>query len=101
MNGKIYWQNRADHGLYDIDGKNLNKGAALDDMAIMGSQGEYLVATFGETGTSKYRIMVFDREGNVVFKTSDKAYCRNISIFGDRIYFYNLTTGTVCIGRLN
>jgi len=101
LNGKIYWQNRADHGLYDIDGKNLNKGAALDDMAIMGSQGEYLVATFGETGTSKYRIMVFDREGNVVFKTSDKAYCRNISIFGDRIYFYNLTTGTVCIGRLN
>lgn len=101
LNGKIYWMKRSDQNLYDIEGKNLNEGAALDDMSIMGSSGEYLVCTFGETKTSKYRIMVFDRGGNVVFKTSDKAYCRNISIFGDRIYFYNLTSGTVCIGKIN
>jgi hypothetical protein len=100
LNGKIYWQKQSDQGLYDIDGKNLNEGAALDDMAIMGSDGEYLACTFQETDTSKYRIMVFDRDGNVVFKTSDKAYCRNISIFGGKIYFYSLTTGTVCIGQL-
>jgi len=100
LNGKIYWMKRSDQNLYDIEGKNLNEGATLDDMAIMGSSGEYLVCTFGETKTSKYRIMVFDRGGNVVFKTSDKAYCHNISIFGDQIYFYNLTTGTVCIGKM-
>jgi len=100
LNGKIYWMKRDDQALYDIDGKNLNEGAVLDSMAIMGSNGEYFVATFEETDTAKYRIMVFDRDGNVVFKTSDKAYCRNISIFGDRIYFYNQTTGTVCIGKL-
>lgn len=100
LNGKIYWMKRSDQILYDIEGKNLNEGAVLDDMAIMGSSGEYLVCTFGETDTAKYRIMVFDRGGNVIFKTSDKAYCRNISIFGDRIYFYNLTTGTVCMGKM-
>ncbi|MGE5391126.1 MAG: DUF5050 domain-containing protein [Deltaproteobacteria bacterium] len=100
LNGKIYWMKSYDQSLYDIEGKNLNEGAALDDMAIMGSSGEYLVCTFRETNTSKYRIMVFDRGGNVVFKTSDKACCPNISIFGDRIYFYNLTTETVCIGKL-
>ena len=92
---------RYDQILYDIEGKNLNEGAVLDDMAIMGSRGEYLVCTFGETDTAKYRIMVFDSGGNVIFKTSDKAYCRNISIYGDRIYFYNLTTGTVCVGKMN
>ncbi|HWQ78412.1 MAG TPA: hypothetical protein VN381_06335 [Anaerovoracaceae bacterium] len=101
LNGKIYWMKRYDEILYDIEGKNLNEGAVLEDMAIMGGSGEYLVCTFGETDTAKYRIMVFDRDGNVVFKTSDKSYCRNISIKGDRIYFYNITTGTVCIGRLN
>ncbi|HVI41760.1 MAG TPA: DUF5050 domain-containing protein [Anaerovoracaceae bacterium] len=101
LNGRIYWMKRSDQILYDIEGKNLNEGAVLDDMAIMGGSGEYLVCTFGETDTAKYRIMAFDKDGDVVFKTSDKAYCRNISIFGDRIYFYNITTGTVCIGQLN
>lgn len=101
LNGKIYWQKKFDQGLYDIDGKNLNDNAVLDSMAIMGSSGEYLVCTFEEGGKANYRIMVFDTEGDVVFKTPDKAYCRNISISGDRIYFYNLTTGTVCVGRLN
>jgi hypothetical protein len=101
LNGKIFWQKRSDQTLCDIDGKNLNQGATLDDMAIMGSSGEYLVCTFKETNTSKYRIMVFDKGGNVVFKTSDKAYCYNISIFGDRIYLYNLTTGTVCTGKID
>ncbi|HWQ77657.1 MAG TPA: stalk domain-containing protein [Anaerovoracaceae bacterium] len=101
LNGKIYWQKKSDQSLYDIDGKNLNDGAALDSMAVMGSNGEYLVCTFGEADPAEFRIMVFNREGNVVFKTPDKAYCRNISIKGDRIYFYNMTTGTVCIGQLN
>ncbi|MDD4564521.1 MAG: stalk domain-containing protein [Eubacteriales bacterium] len=101
LNGKIYWQKKFDHGLYDINGKSLNEGAVLDSMALRGDSGEYLVCTFAEEGTAKFRIMVFDRNGNVAFKTRDKAFCRNISIFGDRICFYNLTTGTVCIGQLN
>jgi len=107
LKGKIYWQNRADHSLYNISGNKLNNGvisgyraSVLDSMAIMGDSGEYLVCTFEDLG-SEYRIIVFDRGGNVVFKSFDKAYCRNISIFGDRIYFYNLTTGTVCVGQLN
>ncbi|HWQ78411.1 MAG TPA: stalk domain-containing protein [Anaerovoracaceae bacterium] len=101
LNGKIYWQKKFDYGLYDINGKNLNEGAVLDSMAVMGDSGEYLVCTFAEEGSEKFRIMVFDRDGDAVFKTPDKAYCRNISISGDRICFYNLTTGTVCIGQLN
>jgi len=45
--------------------------------------------------------MVFDRNGDVVFKTSDKAYPHHIYITGKVLYFYNVTAGTVCIGELD
>jgi hypothetical protein len=70
-------------------------------MDIMGDDGEYLVCTFAEGGAAQFRILVFDRNGNAVFRTTDKAYCRNIFIKGDRIYFYNQTDGTICVGLLN
>lgn len=99
LNGRIYWQNSNGDGLYDLDsGKNMNQGAELDTMGLNGDDNEYLVCTFKETGNSRYRIMVFDRDGNIVFKTSDKAMCSNITIKGNTIYFYNYTTDTVCIG---
>jgi hypothetical protein len=108
LNGEIYWQNEADHGLYDIDGRKINSSSmlsgyrtsVLDSMDIMGDSGEYLVCTFEEGGPA-YKLMVFDKEGNVVFSSYDKSYCRNISISGDRIYFYDQTTGTVCIAGLS
>lgn len=100
LNGKAYWQDGLNYNLYNQDGKNLNFGAGLDDMKIMGEKNEYLVCTFQETELSKYRIMVFDKSGNVVFKTSDKTYCKNIFIKENKIYYYNITTGTICIGKL-
>lgn len=99
LNGNVYWQDQCDSGLYDLDsGKNMNQGAELDTMGLSGENNQYLVCTFQETSNAKYRIMVFDRDGNIVFKTSDKAFCRNISIKGKTIYFYNCTTDTVCVG---
>ena len=99
LNGKIYWQKSSDEGLYDVDGKNLNEGAALEGMKLTGTGNDYLACTFKETDTSKYRVIVFDRNGNVVFKTSDTAG-GSIDVEGNKIYFYNATTGTVCIGQL-
>lgn len=99
LNGHIYWQDSSDSDLYDLDsGKNMNQGAELDTMGLNGENKEYLVCTFKGTSNAKYRIMVFDRDGNIVFKTSDKAFCRNISIKGKTIYFYDCTTDTVCVG---
>lgn len=100
LNGKAYWQDALNHNLYNQEGVNVNFAAALDDMKLAGDQDEYLVCTFQETELSKYRIMIFDRSGNIVFKTSDKAYVRNIYIKGNKVYFYNITTGTVCVGQL-
>lgn len=99
LNGHIYWQDSKDSGLYDIDsGKNLNQGAELACMELKGENNEYLVCTFEKTSNPKYRIMVFNRDGKIMFKTSDEAFCSNISIKGKTIYFYNCTTDTVCVG---
>ncbi len=63
-------------------------------MNITGDKQEYLACTFIETPDSKYRIMVFDKSGKVVFKTSDVG--ANIIVEGNTLYFYNITTGTLC-----
>ncbi len=100
LNGNVYWQDGLDQNLYNLKGENLNAGAELDGIKLCGDNKEYLVCTFTETAQSKYRIMVFDHNGKVVFKTSDKAYSNNIYISGNKIYFYNISSGTVCIGEL-
>lgn len=101
LGGKIYWKNESDMELYNLDKKeSLNPGAKLDSMGINGSNGEYLVCTFEETPSSKYRIMVFNKNGETVFKTSNKSYCKNITIEGNSIYFYNITSCTVCSDKI-
>ncbi len=101
LGGKIYWKNEKNMELYTLgESESLNPGAKVDSMGITGSNGEYMVCTFEETPSSEYRIMVFDKSGKIVFKTSDKSYTKNITIEGNKIYFYNITTGTICIGSL-
>lgn len=111
LNGNIYWENTENRNLYRVGQEtSLNPGAALDSVMrgmagedgieLAGSQNEYLICTFEETADSRYRIMIFDKNGGVVFKTSDRAYAKNITIEGKTLYFYNITTGTVCTGRL-
>lgn len=100
FNESIFWQNDQDLNLYDFEGNNVNPGAVLDDMKTAGDNGEYLVCTFQDTPEAKYRVMIFDKTGDVIFKTSDKAYGRNISISGSTLWFYNITAGTVCTGQL-
>ncbi len=101
LNGKVYWQDDANNILYNAASENVNPGAELDDLKLAGDDDEYLVCTFKETALSKYRIMIFDKSGKVVFKTSDKAYGSNIFIKANTVYFYNSTAGTICIGTLN
>ncbi len=63
-------------------------------MKITGDNKEYLACTFKETVQAKYRTMVLDRLGKVVFKTSDCG--NNVTIEGNTLYFYNITTQNVC-----
>ena len=94
---KVYWVNTSNGELYTLGKQDsLNPRAELDSMGIFGDNGEYLVCTFKETQASKYRMMVFDQAGKVVFKTSDKTFCKNVSIKGHQLSFYNITTETIC-----
>lgn len=100
LNGHVFWKDEQGRYLYDMKGRNLNPGAPVDGIKLSGDNNEYLVCTFEENDQSKYRFMVIDKNGNIVFKTSDKAYSHNIYIARDQLYFYNLTSGTICIGKL-
>ena len=100
LNGKGYWENAENGNLYDDDGKNVNDGAVLEGMKIAGDQNEYVICTFAETELSKYRIMIFDKSGAVVFKTSDITRIGSIDITGTAVTFANRTTGTICSTKL-
>ncbi|MDF2653760.1 MAG: hypothetical protein K0R19_234 [Bacillota bacterium] len=74
--------------------ESLNPLAEAITMSVTGDHQEYLACTFKETQQSKYRIMVFDQSGEAVFKTSDCG--SNIVVEGKTLYFYNITTETLC-----
>ncbi len=100
LNGKGYWENAENGNLYDDDGKKVNDGARLEGMKIAGDQDEYLICTFEETELSKYRIIILDESGAVVFKTSDTTRIDSINITEAAVTFANGTTGTICSTKL-
>ncbi len=97
---KVYWKNTKDHTLYMLgQEKPLNDGTILLDMYLRGDSKEYLVCHFQETPVSKYRLMVLDKSGKVVFRTSDTA--ANVTIEGKQMCFYDIATEKVCTCTLN
>jgi hypothetical protein len=101
LGGKCYWENYETRTLYDDDGKSVNDGAILEGMKVAGDENEYLICTFAETEQSKYRIMILDASGAVVFKTSDATWIGRIDMAGTSVTFVNQTTGTICSAKLN
>jgi hypothetical protein len=100
LGGRCYWMNPEDENLYDDNGKNMNGGAMLEGLKIAGDQDEYMICTFTETESSKYHMMIIDKTGAVVFKTSDAARTGSIDVKGKTVTFVNRTTGTLCRGVL-
>jgi len=99
INGKPYFT-KEDKKLYALgSNESLNPNAELISMKITGDNGEYLACTFKETINAKYRIMIFDQNGKVVFKTSDCG--SNVTIEGKQMYFYDIATEKVCNCTLN
>jgi hypothetical protein len=112
--GKCYWGKIENEGyyidenyynsegyyLYDDDGKIVNEGAAFLGMKLAGDKKEYLICTFAETDSSKYRIVIFDASGAAIFKSSDTAQIGSMHIIGKTLIFVNRTTGTLCKANL-
>ncbi len=100
LNGSVYWQDAQTRMLYDQAGKPVQDGAPLLEAQLKGDQNEFLVCTFEDQPVTIYKSMILDRHGDVVFKTSDQMSSESMLISGNTLYFYNLTTGTVCVGSL-
>lgn len=78
-------------------GEKLNENAKVLSIHVTGDQDNYLVATFEETSSTKYRLMVFDQTGKVVFKTADAMESGSTpTVEGRTLYFYSKTTGSLC-----
>nr|WP_315023206.1 hypothetical protein [uncultured Aminipila sp.] len=94
LGGKAYFA-KENKQLYVLGNNvSLNPNAELISMKITGDNKKYLACTFKETTNAKYRLMVFDQFGKVVFKTSDCG--SNVTVEGNTLYFYNITTEKVC-----
>lgn len=100
LNGSVYWQDAQTRMLYDQAGKPIQAGAPLLEAQLKGDQNAFLVCTFEDQPATKYKSMILDRHGDVVFKTSDQMSLESVLISGNALYFYNMTTGTVCVGSL-
>jgi hypothetical protein len=89
----VYYAN--EEILYRLPGNEvINPKSELVSIGLTGDEREYLTCTFKETQSSKYRVMVFDKSGNTVFKTSDSG--SYVIVEGKTLYFYNITTETLC-----
>lgn len=85
LGGNIYYVNGDDSGLYAVgkDG-SLNPGGRVNGLKI---EQDHLICTFEEENSNPYRIMVTDKTGGVVFKTSDVAKINAVSIENGRLYY--------------
>lgn len=98
LGGNAYFQ-KEDNSLYMVNNStSLNPKAELIGMSIVGDNHEYLACTFKESTDARYRMMIFDKDGKVVLKTSDCA--SNVVVEGSTVYFYNVTTEKICSGAM-
>ncbi|QHI71209.1 hypothetical protein [Aminipila terrae] len=94
LGGRVYFA-KENKQLYTLGNNvSLNPNAELVSIRITGDNKEYLACTFRETTNAKYRIIVFDKSGKVIFKTSDCG--SNVTVEGNTLYFYNITTENAC-----
>ncbi|MHC1747856.1 MAG: hypothetical protein AB9856_05620 [Cellulosilyticaceae bacterium] len=86
----IYYKDKKTGEIYrcDENGKNepLNPGARL--MSFRKCD-EYILATFKEEQKTKYRLMVFDKTGEVVLKSADTPSIGNIIIENNQLFYRN------------
>lgn len=77
LNSKFYYWNSADNKLYLYgQDKAINENGTLISMEI---DDNYLICKFEETSTNPYRLLVIDKNGDIVLKSSDVVKYTSIS----------------------
>lgn len=96
LGGNIYFKSGVDHGLYNSKYDLLGWG--VQELKLTGTNKEYIACTLSGNSQMPDRVMVFDNTGEKVFRSSDEASA--ITVEGDKVYYYNKSTNTVCVGDL-
>ena len=94
--GNLYFKSGVDHGLYNSQYDLLGWG--VRELKLTGSNNEYIACTLSGNNQIPDGVMVFDKIGKKVFRSSDEAVA--ITVEGNKVYYYNKTTNTVCVGDL-
>lgn len=95
LNGMVYYVNSLNNGLYKVGTAQFsNPGAKAAGMKI---EGGYLVCTFQEEASNPYCMMIFDKNGKIVFKTSDVRGANTILTGKGKLYFMGNVSNNVYI----
>jgi hypothetical protein len=93
LDGIVYYVNSQDSELYKVGtDQSLNPAGKVNGLKL---EENYLVCTFKEENNNPYRIIVFDKSGKVVFKTSDVAQIKNISIDNGWLFYVESTSKNI------
>lgn len=98
LNGKVYYTNSRNNGLYEaVSKQSINPGAKVTGIKV---DGDCLICTFKEEASNPYRLIVIDKNGKIIFKTSDVASINNVTIEKGKIYYLEDTSHNVYITDL-
>lgn len=92
--GNLYFKSGVDHGLYNSQYDLLGWG--VGELKLTGSNEAYIACTLSGNNQIPDRVMVFDKTGKKVFRSSDETSA--ITLEGNKVYYYNKNTNTVCVG---
>ncbi|MBA1335394.1 MAG: hypothetical protein HPY66_1017 [Firmicutes bacterium] len=93
LDGAVYYVGSKDNELYKAGtDQSLNPGGKATGLKI---EDGYLICTFEEENNNPYRIMIFNKDGKVVFKTSDVAHITGISVENGRLSYVESTSKNI------
>jgi hypothetical protein len=98
LGGAIYYVNADDNRLYAVGkDQSINPYGRVNGLK---TEEDYLVCTFNGESGDPYRVMVLDRDGSVVFRSSDTADINTVSVEDGRVYYMESTEGAVYSAEL-
>lgn len=85
LDKQLYYVTEKDRGLelYKLgDNVSINRGETFKTVT---AQDEYIICTFDKEGNSPYKMMILNKEGNVIFKTTKNV--QQVKIHDGKIYY--------------
>ena len=97
LGGHIYFESGRDHELYNSN--YVPVGHGVQELKLTGSNKEYVACTLSGNNELPDRIIIYDNTGEKVFRSSDESYA--LTVEGNKVYYFNKSTNTICIGDLS